>query len=156
MPFRPDRLKGIREAKGLTLKDLAALCGVHFSRIARYEAGPDQPTSRSLEALATALEVSTDYLLGRDDPGRDEAHLPPVRVAIVQSLAVFLRGPSVSDADARRLRRVAGHPAAPRSSAGWKALKEMMDLGERRTQAPRRHVKPLRRAAVRRKPARRR
>ncbi len=146
MPFRRDRLKGIREAKGLTLKDLADGCGLHLSRIGRYEAGPDEPNSRSLEALAAALDVSADYLLGREGEG-----VPFIRAAILQSLERFLRDASLPETDARRFRRIADHPGAPRSSAGWKALKEMLDLGLGPRRIPAKPVKLRRHALTGRK-----
>ena len=50
------------------------------SSIAHFEAGSRKPSFDTLRRLATALEVTTDYLLGRvDDPGLAEAGDPLYR-----------------------------------------------------------------------------
>jgi transcriptional regulator with XRE-family HTH domain len=50
------------------------------SSIAHFEAGARKPSFDTLRKLANALEVTTDYLLGRtDDPGLAEAGDPLYR-----------------------------------------------------------------------------
>lgn len=59
-------LKIARIRKGLTQKQLADIIGVSSNcDIARYESGKVSPPIPKLIAMADALEVTTDYLLGR-------------------------------------------------------------------------------------------
>lgn len=58
-----DRIRNIRERRNLTQEDLADLSGVHRVTIAKYEAGRIEPKSKSLQKLASALEVSVDEIV---------------------------------------------------------------------------------------------
>lgn len=60
------RLRKIRQAKGLTQRELAKLVGCEVVLISRYERGEGLPKFDTLVTLAEALHVSTDELtLGR-------------------------------------------------------------------------------------------
>jgi transcriptional regulator with XRE-family HTH domain len=61
-----ERLKELRESRGLTTKELAAVCGVGVRNYQKYESGDTSPTLAGFVTLADFFEVSTDYLLGRD------------------------------------------------------------------------------------------
>ena len=84
-----DRLRAIREGlRQMTQIELAKVAGLPSSSIAHFESGARKPSFDSLGKLATALNVTTDYLIGRvdgaggaasDDPPR------PVRCAAVGS-----------------------------------------------------------------------
>ncbi len=60
-------LKKERLKKGLTQKYLADLLGVDRTSISKYENGKQLPELPILEKLAQYFEVSTDYLLGREE-----------------------------------------------------------------------------------------
>lgn len=68
-----ERLKQLREARGLSLRDLEAQSGVHYTTLSRYEnerrtnhrVGVDE-----LCRLATGLGVSLDELLRDQQPGQ--------------------------------------------------------------------------------------
>ncbi len=60
-------LRRIRGDRHLTQEALAELADVSRVMIARYETGRVMPTVEILIRLADALDVSTDYLLGRSD-----------------------------------------------------------------------------------------
>lgn len=62
-----NRLRELRRAKGLTLKEVGSLVGVAESTMSLYESGKRQPDYEMLQALAEFFGVSTDYLLGRSD-----------------------------------------------------------------------------------------
>ena len=63
-------LKIARIRKGLTQKELANIVGVSSERdIGRYEAGTVNPPIPRLIKMADTLEVTTDYLLGREQNG---------------------------------------------------------------------------------------
>ena len=60
-------LKDLRAEKGLKQKELAKLSGLSAQCISTLELGTRAPTGITLLMLANALNVSTDYLLGRTD-----------------------------------------------------------------------------------------
>lgn len=62
--MRGDRLKQVREQRGLSQRELAAVCGIGEKQVWRYENGESNPTSDILEKLVTELQISADYLLG--------------------------------------------------------------------------------------------
>jgi len=62
------RLKELRVQNGLTLQQLEKIISVHHSTIAHWERGTrDNPTIKSLIALANHFDVSIDYLAGRKE-----------------------------------------------------------------------------------------
>lgn len=87
MPFRPDRLREVRERKKLTQRDLARLCGVTEFQISRYETGKSDTSADTLELLARYLEVSADYLLGLADfpNGQFSDKLFPEQVQLLEA-----------------------------------------------------------------------
>jgi transcriptional regulator with XRE-family HTH domain len=62
-PFGP-RLARLRQARGLTQEELGATVGLSNRMVAYYERGDAQAPGPVLAALASALKVSTDELLG--------------------------------------------------------------------------------------------
>jgi transcriptional regulator with XRE-family HTH domain len=76
-----ERLKTAREQlRQWSQSELASRAGLPPSSIAHFEAGSRKPSFDTLRRLATALEVTTDYLLGRvEDPGLAEAGDPLYR-----------------------------------------------------------------------------
>jgi transcriptional regulator with XRE-family HTH domain len=125
MPFRGDRLAGIREVKGLRRGDLARLTGIDPAGIQHLEDGTTKnPRLDTVEVLATKLDVTTDYLSGS---GPD---LPFPRAAVVQALERFKRteGWKLSGVDDAALARAAEHESAFHTVAHWKAFVEMTQL----------------------------
>ena len=61
------RIKELRLAKGLTLKDMASSVGLTLMAYAHYEYGDRQPTIETIVKLCDFFDVSADYLLGRTD-----------------------------------------------------------------------------------------
>ena len=60
-----ERLKAIREEKGLTQQELSNRSGVSLRTIQNYESGAYSPRFGSVDKLAEALEVSAPELLGQ-------------------------------------------------------------------------------------------
>ena len=71
-PSFADRLRTAREARGLSQSDLARRLGTPPSAIAHFEGDRRKPSFANVRAIARALEVSADYLLGRA-PGMEGA-----------------------------------------------------------------------------------
>jgi transcriptional regulator with XRE-family HTH domain len=76
-----ERLRTAREQlRKWSQSDLANRAGMPSSSIAHFEAGSRKPSFDTLRRLANALEVTTDFLLGRvDNPGLAEAGDPLYR-----------------------------------------------------------------------------
>ena len=62
-----DRLREIRESRGLTQSDLAKKAGLQAAAISHFETGKRAPSFANLKLLSDALNISVDYLLGRID-----------------------------------------------------------------------------------------
>jgi len=62
-----NRLKEARKAKGLTQKEVAEYIGIGQSGYSYWETDRSRINSQSLSRLATLFEVSTDYLLGKQE-----------------------------------------------------------------------------------------
>lgn len=60
------RLETIRKIRGLSQSDLSKLTGLQPSAISHFECGRRKPSISNLVKLADALDVQTDYLLGRE------------------------------------------------------------------------------------------
>lgn len=60
-----ERLKELRNAAGLTQKQMAAVLNIDRTTYVKYESGASEPTFATLTTLAEYFNVSTDYLLGR-------------------------------------------------------------------------------------------
>ena len=61
----PGRLRTAREKRGLNQGDLAHRARLQASAISHFETGTRKPSFDNLRRLADALDVTTDYLLGR-------------------------------------------------------------------------------------------
>ncbi len=61
-----DRLRSARISRGKTLQSVADDLGVTLVTIQKYESGAREPNLQMLAELADILDVSTDFLLGRD------------------------------------------------------------------------------------------
>ena len=59
-----ERLRLLREERGLVQKEIGALIGVDESSVSKYELDQRTPPPNSIIILANHFNVSTDYLLG--------------------------------------------------------------------------------------------
>jgi transcriptional regulator with XRE-family HTH domain len=57
------RLKGLRKQKNCAQKELAALVGIRFQQLNKYESGLNIPPAEMLVKLADTLGVTVDLLL---------------------------------------------------------------------------------------------
>lgn len=62
-----ERLRELRQKRGISQRVLSGLCGFSSSMIGLYEAGKAEPTADALIKIADCFGVSTDYLLGREN-----------------------------------------------------------------------------------------
>ena len=61
------RLKKLRDAKGLSQKELAQKLGVSKGTVYRYENNTQSPSLENAAKLALLLDTSLDYLAGLDN-----------------------------------------------------------------------------------------
>lgn len=62
-----ERLRELREKAGVTQIELSEKSGVQTRMIQRYEAGTSYPRLSSAEKLASALSVTVDDLMGKNE-----------------------------------------------------------------------------------------
>lgn len=63
-----ERVRGLRKARGLTLKEVASLSGLTLSRLGYVETGERELTVGALVRLARALGVGVNDLVGEPSP----------------------------------------------------------------------------------------
>ena len=63
-----DRLRELRDIKGVSQQIVANLIGLDRSTYAYYESGKTEPSLRTLIILADFYDVTLDYLIGRNPP----------------------------------------------------------------------------------------
>lgn len=62
-----DRLKELREEKGLTQKEFAFILNINRATVAGYESQGKEPNFDRLKEFAAFFDVSVDYLVGFSD-----------------------------------------------------------------------------------------
>ncbi len=70
------RVKGLREIEGITQKDLAERLQVSKANMSKYESNSIEPSMKTITKIASIFNVSTDYLLGKDESPSDIPLLP--------------------------------------------------------------------------------
>lgn len=60
------RIKQLREAAGMSQRELGERIGISGPAVAMWESGENRPSLTNLEKLADVLGVSIDAILGRD------------------------------------------------------------------------------------------
>lgn len=61
-----NRIKSLRQQKGLSQQELAKLLFVNQTAVSQWERGVTNPSTDTAIALASLFDVSVDYLLGRN------------------------------------------------------------------------------------------
>lgn len=70
------RITKARKEINLNQKELAEKCGITEATLSRYENGLREPKSEIVVRMADALNVTTDYLLGRSNEKQPNKNLP--------------------------------------------------------------------------------
>jgi len=63
------RVRALREAMGLSLRELALRCGVSSAMLSQVERGETSPTLQVATRIATGLELRLSQLLRLDESG---------------------------------------------------------------------------------------
>ena len=84
-----ERIKNLRESRGLSQEGLGKILGVDRTTIVKWETGASRPT-RSLKRLAHYFNVTTDYILGNEEPRQKSVFdALPVVGNIIKTLAAL-------------------------------------------------------------------
>ena len=87
-----DRIKVLREQKGLTQTELSKQLGITRSSVNAWEMGISVPSTQYIVELAGIFNVSTDYLLGIDTTSSiNVSGLSEADIQIVCALVEHLR-----------------------------------------------------------------
>lgn len=62
-----EKIRIARTNKKMSQQDLSEKAGIHQKNISKYEKNIVIPSAVTLKAIADALQVTTDYLLGSDE-----------------------------------------------------------------------------------------
>ena len=62
-----ERIKELRQERGLKQREMAEICGIKMRSYQGYEYGRHYPEIPGLIQIAKFFDVSTDYLLGLSD-----------------------------------------------------------------------------------------
>ncbi len=112
-----ERIKQVRETRGLSSKALAALASISPSEMSLIERQMRRPKTETLQKIAAALEVSTSFLLSEVN-----ADIPIPDALARESLQIFLRDTKLPQQEARLLRDVSETPSSPKDVKGWRDL----------------------------------
>jgi transcriptional regulator with XRE-family HTH domain len=61
------RVRTLRESKGISQQNLAAICNFEKANLSRLEAGRTNPTVSTLYKISQALEISLSDIVDIDD-----------------------------------------------------------------------------------------
>jgi transcriptional regulator with XRE-family HTH domain len=114
------RLNAARRMRGLSQCDLAAKTGLKQVAISFFETGRRSPSLGNLERLADALEVTTDYLMGRSDFAEIPAEIVPESSRAKEKL---------SSKDVKFLRRVVANLLRAKNGQHRRDASKSNDVG---------------------------
>lgn len=86
------RIKELREAKGINMKEAARLLEMPYTTYVNYEKGQREPTSEVLIQLANFYETTVDYIVGRNSNYSIPADAPANIIPMPQMRKIPLLG----------------------------------------------------------------
>lgn len=99
------RLGLLRKTQGLSQQQLAWKLGISASAIGMYEQGRREPSYETLREIAAYFDVTTDYLLGLDQPAETTADADHAELAdallqqLMQQNALMFHANDLSNSD---------------------------------------------------------
>lgn len=82
-----NRMKELRQERGITMKDAAQQLNLPYTTYVNYEKGTREPNSETLIQIANFYNTSIDYLLGKSDARIDDRVLDIVNELDFDTLA---------------------------------------------------------------------
>lgn len=114
-----ERVRELRKAKELTLRDVAAKVGINFTYLSKIENGKldfsDYPSEKLIRKLGKALSGDTDELLLLAEKVPDR-----IRKRVLERPDAFLTLASMDDEALDRVLQGAGNKTAPKRPRGRK------------------------------------
>lgn len=93
-----ERLRTARDLRKMSQSDVAEKTGLLPSAVSHFETGRRSPSFANLKALSDALNVTTDYLIGRSDA---------MNVSSAVALKLLRHAEKMSDDDLDTITRMA-------------------------------------------------
>lgn len=87
--FHGDRLKKLREEKGMSQEDLGNIIGVTRVTICGYENNTRTPKMNHFLKIIEEFKVSADYLLGRDIMVVSEDEVPYTKMVSKEEIQIL-------------------------------------------------------------------
>lgn len=98
------RIKKLRENKGLEQLDLASMLGYKSqSTISKWESGTNLPTGKNMIKLAQIFGVTSDYIL---DGESEEKEIPSIDLSNLRERVVMFDGKPLSDNDVEKIEAI--------------------------------------------------
>ncbi len=98
-----DTIVDLRKDKNYTQKELAKLLNISASCLSKYEKGITQPPLEMVVQICDALDVSVDYLLGRNNFSFDYKKLNNPYIKTVNSFSLLNEMMKLNKANRARL-----------------------------------------------------
>jgi len=95
-------LKSLREQHGLSQQDVADKLNIDRTTYVKYESGSSKPV-RKLAEIASLFNVSTDYILGTEEPKKK---IPKDLKKLLDEEEITLNGRMVSPEDKEKMLRI--------------------------------------------------
>ena len=115
-----NRMKELRQERGITMKDAAQQLDLPYTTYVNYEKGTREPNSETLIQIANFYNTSIDYLLGKSDTRIDDRVLDIVNELDFDTLA---QAGNIRDALKKQQRNNASAPHIP---PGFEPLPKMV------------------------------
>jgi transcriptional regulator with XRE-family HTH domain len=120
-----NRIRKLREDKGLSMEELAAKAGIsktYLWELEKDEAGNKKPSADVLLRIANALSTTMAQLLSLPtvDTGAGEVEIPPALLEFRRLMSG--RSEALSDADLRDLARMRFRGGQPRTVDEWNQI----------------------------------
>ena len=80
-----EKILSLLKTQNMTQKELSERIGTTEATMSRYVAGDRDPKSEVLANIATALNTTTDFLLGRETGGSFEKEFPQIKRLIARN-----------------------------------------------------------------------
>ncbi|MGB9596599.1 MAG: helix-turn-helix domain-containing protein [Candidatus Poribacteria bacterium] len=84
-----ERIKNLRVNLKMTQTQLAKNAGLTSAAISQFEAGTRKPSFDALSKLASAFNVSTDFLLGKKEEDQQEISIAKEYIEMIQNIMNF-------------------------------------------------------------------
>ena len=110
-----DRIRRLREANRLKLREVGIACGVSPQAVSNYEQGLSTPSTERISALAELFSVSERYLLTGVNKVDDGKQMQPAQTG-GRVVPVYTASDAIAGIFAKQLGQVTTHfPCGPRS-----------------------------------------